>query len=66
MLLGVGVAACLGRDSGRKQVGVGDTAWVETYRQGGPEGTLRRGQLLHVAQTQGAVGGEADEARWVP
>lgn len=55
------MTACLGEDSGRKQVGVGDTAWVGTKRQG-PEETLRRGQLIHVAETRGAGGGEAEQA----
>lgn len=47
---------------GRKHVGVGDTAQVETVRQG-PEETLRRGQLIHVTETQKARGDGAEGVR---
>lgn len=40
---------------------MGDTAQVEILRQG-PEETLRRGQLIHVTETQKAGGDGAEEA----
>lgn len=55
------MAACPGEDSGRKHAGVGGTAWVGTWRQG-PGEILRREQLIHMAETQGPGGDEAEQA----
>lgn len=58
---GVGVAACPGEDLGRKHVGVGGSAWAGTWRRG-PAERLRRERLIHMAETQGPGGDDAEQA----